>query len=120
MKKGVIIFLFSSAILSSEISIIKNSMTSLEKTEIEFGIHFLVNSTSNREDVNVGFYAKKRVKQSPLLNQPVDFSVGQMKLKKAVAYLGSNSTTNYYLGNLFEGLSGKLLFGSKQRSVDDD
>lgn len=125
MKKGFMIFLFSSVLLTSEVIVSKNGTISPEILAKELGIYSLVNpepkmSSSNEEDVNVGFYSKKRVRKSPLLNQAVDFSVGQIKQKKAEAYLGSSSMTNYYLGNLLEGLSGNLLFGSKQKSISNN
>lgn len=126
MKKGFMIFLFSSVLLASEVIVSKNGTINPEIVAKELGVYSLVNPvpkinfSNNKEDVNVGFYSKKRIRKSPLLDQPVDFSVGKVKRKKAEAYLGSDLTTNYYLGNLLEGLSGNLLFGSKQKSVSNN
>ncbi|HGC5945274.1 TPA: hypothetical protein ACIZC1_002776, partial [Enterococcus faecalis] len=85
----------------------------------ELRIYPIVNSNHNlisfeKESINIGFYLKKKIIKSPLLNQTVDFSVGQLNLKKAEECLDNSSKINYYLGSIFEILSGNLLFGCKK------
>ncbi len=119
MQKSIVILLSTSMLLISKDIFLRKENVSTEIITEKLRIYPIVNSNQNlisfeKEIINIGFYLKKKIIKSPLLNQTIDFSVGQLNLKKAEECLDNSSKINYYLGSIFEILSGNLLFGCKK------
>ncbi|MEX1550530.1 hypothetical protein [Enterococcus thailandicus] len=109
MKKYLIVFLFSSVMLMNGE---KASVPKLYHAEED-----VVHQEEHTRETSVGFYEKKLRKKKSA--QPVvGFAPSNGISKKKVANFGSSSIPVTKLGNVFESLSGTLIFGGKSNEKE--
>lgn len=114
MKIEFAILYFSTALLVTNIDNVSVNHEQLYLNIPELPISQNYYDAENQY-TRIGFYRKNDndEKKHPLLNQKLDLSSGVNLKKKDIANLNNDNTTESFLGSLYCGISGHLIFGRR-------
>lgn len=104
MKKYLIVFLFSSVMLMNGE---QPSVPKLYHAEKE-----IIREEDHAKETSIGFY-EKNIKKKKATQPVTSFAPTNGISKKKIANFGNGALSSTKLGNLFESLSGTLIFGGK-------